>query len=324
LSHFGGLDIIPAVASNPLAYRQSQMNPSKPICLIGAALIVVVGLFYAGRGPGAEHRTSIAESLVDSTDNAPEKTNRSREPRASQRELRHSEPRDVLQSALANYQSALAVVANNVANAETSGFKASRVIWEENDYRQDLAAGEEDSSGNRSPNSCSIGSGSRIAAVQIDFSQGRLKHTGSDLDLAIDGEGFFQVNDPSTCSTCYCRGGRFAINENGQLVISAASSGRLLEPAITIPSDTIAIFVSEEGLVTVQQAGGLERSAVGQIVLASFMNPHGLQRLGENLFAQTSGSGSASNGSPDSGRFGKIRQGWAESSNVDLAREVGE
>jgi flagellar basal body rod protein FlgB len=168
------------------------MNSNKPVCLIGAILVVAVGLFFAGRGPSAELRGGVGESLISPTNETAETTTRSHDPKGARADVQLTEPRELLESALANYQSALTVVTNNVTNSETSGFKASRVIWEENDYRQDVAAGQADSSGNRSPNNCSIGSGSRIAAARIDFSQGRLKHTGSDLDLAIDGEGFFK------------------------------------------------------------------------------------------------------------------------------------
>src|SRR5438128_426859 len=192
------------------------MKPSKPVFLFGAVLILVVGLFLAGRGLAVEDRNGVAKPLISPTNKAPETTIRSQYAKASHTELRLAAPRDILESALANYQTALAVIANNVANAETSGFKASRVIWEDEGYRDDASAGVQDSNWNRSPNSCSIGSGSRIAAIQIDLRQGRLENSGCELDLAIDGDGYFIVQDPQTCTLRYYRGGRFAISEGGQ------------------------------------------------------------------------------------------------------------
>ena len=143
----------------------------------------------------------------------------------------------------------LAVIANNIANADTPGFKRSRAIIEDLGYRQEGLPGVEDSSGRYSPNGFSIGSGSQIVGTEIDFRQGRLKRTGRELDLAIEGRGFFQVEDPSG-KIVYCRAGHFSQNSSGQIVIESAKTGRLLEPAITIPNDATSIAISPEGVVS--------------------------------------------------------------------------
>ena len=135
------------------------------------------------------------------------------------------------------------MIANNIANAETPGFKRSRAIVEDLGYRQEGQPGVMDPSGVYSPNGLSIGSGSQIVGTEIDFRQGRLTHTGRELDLAIEGRGFFQVKDPSG-TVYYCRAGHFSQNSSGQIVIESAKTRRLLEPAITIPQDATSLSIS--------------------------------------------------------------------------------
>src|SRR5690606_19026255 len=136
-----------------------------------------------------------------------------------------------------------------------------------------------------------IGLGSRVQSVQTDFRQGSFQPTGKQTDFAIEGNGFFQVTEPATGEILYTRAGNFDINANGQLVLGSAQTGRVLEPQITIPQDATDIVVQADGQVFVRQPGSTTLNNVGQIQLATFVNPDGLLKLGENLFAQTDSSG---------------------------------
>jgi len=237
--------------------------------------------------------------------------------------LDNSEARDTLETALENYETMLAVIANNIANAETPGFKRSRAIVEDQGYRQEGEPGVQDSSGQYSPNGFSIGSGSQIAGTEIDFRQGKLTRTGRELDLAIEGRGFFQVKDPSGY-IYYCRAGHFAQNGSGQIVVESAHTGRLLEPAITIPNDATSLSINSVGVVSYRSPSSQKLQQAGTIQMANFINPAGLMKIGENLYQESDGSGTCQTGCPGSNGFGKIRQGWIERSNVDLRQEIGE
>ena len=237
-------------------------------------------------------------------------------------DLQSGEAVDTLQSALENYETMLAVVANNIANAETPGFKRSQAIVEDLGYRQEGMPGVQDPAGAMSSNGFSIGSGSQIGGTEIDFRQGKLKHTGRELDVAIEGRGFFQVKDPSG-TVIYCRAGHFSLNASGQLVIESAKTSRLLEPAITLPSDALGISIGPAGVVSYRTKGSLPSQA-GTIQMAGFVNPQGLVKIGENLYEESEGAGATMTGSPGSHDFGKLRQGWIEESNVDLRQEMDE
>jgi flagellar basal-body rod protein FlgG len=237
--------------------------------------------------------------------------------------LDNRDARDTLETALANYQTMLAVVANNIANAETPGFKRSRAIVEDQGYHQEGQPGVEDPSGQYSPNGFSIGSGSQIVGTEIDFRQGKLARTGRELDLAIEGRGFFQVKDPSG-NIFYSRAGHLSLNSSGQIVIESAKTGRLLEAAITIPHDATHISISPGGVVAFHIPSSTTQQQVGTIQLANFINPEGLMKIGENLYQETDASGTCETECPGSNGFGKIRQGWIEKSNVDLHQEMAE
>lgn len=237
--------------------------------------------------------------------------------------LDSSAARDTLESALENCETMLAVIANNIANAETPGFKRATVIVEDFGYRQEDVPGVQDASGLYSPNGFSIGSGSRIVGTETDFRQGSLVRTGRELDLAVEGHGLFQVKDPSG-TIYYCRAGHFSLNSSGQIVVESAKTGRLLEPAITIPSDATSLTVSPEGVVSYRVPGSQGLQQGGTIQMADFINPQGLMKIGENLYEESDGSGTCRTGSPGANGFGKIRQGWIEKSNVDLRHETAE
>ena len=159
--------------------------------------------------------------------------------------------------------------------------------------------------------------------TEIDFRQGRLTRTGRELDLAIEGQGFFQVKDPSG-SIYYSRAGHFSRNSTGQIVVASAKSGRILEPAISIPADATAISISPAGVVSYRVPGNQTLTQAGTIQLGTFINSQGLMTIGENLYQETEGSGTCETGSPGCNSFGKVRQGWIEKSNVDLRQEASE
>lgn len=146
--------------------------------------------------------------------------------------------------------------------------------------------------------------------------------TNRPLDLAIDGDGFFQVVDPPSNDFLFTRAGNFAINSNGQLVIGSASTGRLVQPQIRIPINTLAVVVSAEGNVSIQQFGQTQFSQIGQLQLAKFLNPQGLERRGEHLYHETLASGAASFFQPGTNGLGTVRQNTLEQSNVDLEEEL--
>jgi flagellar basal-body rod protein FlgG len=143
------------------------------------------------------------------------------------------------------------------------------------------------------------------------------------LDLAIEGHGFFQVKDPSG-KIVFSRAGNFAQNACGQIVVESAKTGRLLEPAITLPNDATSISISPEGVVSYQTPSSTTLFQAGTIQMANFINPGGLLKIGENLYEETDGSGTCQTGVPGSNGFGKLRQGWTEQSNVDLRQEIAE
>jgi len=216
----------------------------------------------------------------------------------------------------------LDVIANNLANMETTAFKADRANFEDLFYRHMKYPGVQDMSGQYTPTGIAIGYGSRVSSVQTNFVQGAFRQTGETLDLAIEGEGFFQVLDPTSGETLYTRAGNFSITAENNLVMGSANTGRLLEPPITIPEDATDIAISAEGIVSVKQPGTVNLSEVGQIELARFINPEGLLKLGENLYAETDASGTALTGNPGQDGMGVIRQNALEASNVEPVKEL--
>ncbi len=234
----------------------------------------------------------------------------------------HGEAARVVAQAATVYETELSVIANNLANAETVAFKRSHVVLESGSYRHETVPGSLDTAGQYTPVGISVGTGVQVAGVRTDFRQGPLMQTGRDLDLAIDGRGFFQVTDPATGEILYTRAGNFCKNPNGDLVIGSAKTGRLIEPAISIPEDAMAVVVSPEGIVSVRQPGTSSLCEIGQIQLANFINPEGLLKQGENLYRETDASGAPVQGNPGQPAFGRLQQGALEGSNVRLQREL--
>lgn len=215
----------------------------------------------------------------------------------------------------------LNVIANNLANIETTGFKRDRVNFEDLFYDHVHMPGTEDQSGQRAPLGIQIGLGTNVVSTQSDFSQGGFKQTDNQLDLVIQGIGFFQILDPSG-EIYYTRAGNFIRNRDGRLAMASSNIGRLLEPPITIPQDATEISISAEGIVAVRQPGSQELTQVGTIELATFVNPEGLLKIGDNLYAQTDASGTPTLASPGQDGVGLIRQGFLEASNVEPVQEL--
>jgi len=215
----------------------------------------------------------------------------------------------------------LDVIANNLANIETTAFKKGRANFEDLFYRHEVFPGAQDTSGEMTPTGISIGLGSRLSGPPTDFRQGAFQQTSNQLDVAIEGAGFFQVLDPSG-QIYYSRAGNFSINANGNLVLGSAHTGRLLEPPIVIPNDATAISITPEGQVYVQQPNNPQLTLVGDIQLVNFINPEGLLKLGENLYAETDASGPPQAGTPGRDGLGILRQNALEASNVEPVREL--
>ncbi len=217
----------------------------------------------------------------------------------------------------------LDTIANNLANVNTTGFKRDRANFEDTFYINPKLPGAEDADGNRTPTGIHLGLGSRPESTQADFRQGTLDTTNKDLDLAIEGPGFFQVKDPVSQQILYTRAGNFSLNANGDIVMASAGIGRLLEPPIQVPPQAVKVQISPQGIVSYLEPGSPDLQQIGQIELATFINPEGMLKLGENLYAQTDASGQPLRGTPGSqDGLGQVRQGALEQSNVEPVREL--
>lgn len=216
----------------------------------------------------------------------------------------------------------LDVIANNLANINTTGFKKDRANFEDLLYRTEVYPGVQDSTQTPTAVGTQIGLGVRVTSTQTDHRQGTLQQTGRELDVAIEGRGFLRVLDPASQQPMYTRAGNLDINANGQLVIGSAQVGRLIDPPITIPQDAIAIQIGANGDVSARVPGQTELAIQGQIQLAQFVNPDGLLKVGENLYQQTDASGQEQLGVPGDQGIGTLRQGNLEASNVEPVQEL--
>ncbi|MBZ0096523.1 MAG: flagellar basal-body rod protein FlgG [Sulfuricella sp.] len=215
-------------------------------------------------------------------------------------------------------QTQMDVIANNLANVSTNGFKRSRAVFEDLLYQTLRQPGAQSSQQTQLPSGLQIGTGVRPVATERIFTQGNLQQTGNSLDVAIQGNGFFQVLLPDG-TTAYTRDGSFQTNSQGQLV---TSSGFAVQPAITIPANSNSITIGRDGTVSVTQAGTTALTQVGTLQLVNFVNPAGLQSQGENLYLETASSGTPSTGTPGTNGLGLLSQGYAETSNVNVVEEL--
>ena len=219
-------------------------------------------------------------------------------------------------------QTKLDVIANNLANINTTAFKKDRANFEDLLYRNEVLPGMLDSNQQPTPVGTQIGLGTRVQSTQKDFSQGAMQDTGRELDIAIEGPGFLQVLDPQSQQTLYTRSGNLDINADGNLTIGSAQLGRLIEPPIAIPQNTTAIEISPAGQVMVRTFGQTQLTQVAQIQMAQFINPDGLLKVGENLYQQTDASSTAQPGNPGQNGLGVLRQRSLEASNVEPVKEL--
>jgi flagellar basal-body rod protein FlgG len=216
----------------------------------------------------------------------------------------------------------LDVISNNLANINTTAFKSDRANFEDLFYRHQVLPGVQDAAGNLTAVGTQIGLGTKVSSTQTNFAQGAFQVTNHQLDLAISGKGFFQVTDPNSGQIVYTRAGNFSINANGQMVLGSAADGRLLEPNITFPQDTTDIVVGPDGQVQYRQFGSPQLNQAGQIQLGSFINPQGLLKLGENLYAQTDSSGPPFVANAATSGLGSVQQNALEASNVEPVNEL--
>ena len=216
----------------------------------------------------------------------------------------------------------LDVIANNLANINTTGFKKDRANFEDLLYRTEVHPGVRDSNQLPTAVGTQVGLGVRVTSTQTDHQQGTLSQTGRELDVAIQGRGFLRVLDPSTQQEMYTRAGNLDINANGQLVIGSAQTGRLLDPPINIPNDATAVVINPNGEVLAQVPGQTDLALQGQIQMAQFVNPDGLLKNGENMYSQTDASGQEIIATPGTDGTGSLRQGNLEASNVQPVQEL--
>lgn len=210
------------------------------------------------------------------------------------------------------------VIANNLANIATTGFKRDRANFATLAYQDDRVAGQQSSSETAYATGLNLGTGVAVQSTTAITTQGTLSATGNSLDMALDGDGFFQVQLPGG-RQAYTRAGNFSRSAEGQLV---TAQGYAVQPAITIPADAASITVGADGTVSVTTAASSNPTEVGQLTLASFANPAGLQALGDNFLSETAASGAAQIGAAGEGGRGSIRQGMLEASNVNVVEEL--
>jgi flagellar basal-body rod protein FlgG len=221
-------------------------------------------------------------------------------------------------SGMAAQQANIDTVAHNLANVNTTGFKKSRMEFEDLVYQTTRVAGTPTSASTEAPIGLETGLGTRPVATARDFSTGNLKSTSGPLDLAIEGRGFFQIALPDG-TTGYTRSGAFHPDADGRLL---TAEGMALQPEITIPANATSVSISKEGVVSVSIAGQSASQQLGTIELASFQNSAGLFALGGNLFSATTASGDPTTGVPGTDGIGTTTQGFLEESNVSVVEEM--
>ena len=215
-------------------------------------------------------------------------------------------------------QTRMAVISNNLANVNTVGFKQGRASFEDLLYQNVRQSGGSSSQDTLLPTGLSLGTGVRVVATEKLFTQGSALNTGNALDVTINGRGFFQVLKPDG-ELAYTRDGAFKTNDQGQLV---TSSGYIVQPGLTIPDGAQSVTIGKDGTVTVKLAGQTSPSQVGVLEISDFINPAGLQSVGENLYVETAASGPTQSGTPGLNGLGILEAGTLEGSNVNVVAEL--
>ncbi|MCB2427784.1 flagellar basal-body rod protein FlgG [Methylophaga pinxianii] len=215
-------------------------------------------------------------------------------------------------------QTRMSVISNNLANVNTTGFKQDRAVFEDLLYQTIRQPGAQTTTDNQLPSGLMIGTGVRTVATEKLHTQGNIVQTDNALDVAIDGRGYFQILMPDG-DLAYTRDGTFQINADGDMVMS---NGYLLDPGINIPEDVQSVTIGVDGTVSITQPGDNEPTVIGEIELADFVNPAGLQPVGENLFKETGASGVPIVGTPTLDGLGRVIGGALETSNVNVVTEL--
>ncbi|MCB0317871.1 MAG: flagellar basal-body rod protein FlgG [Bdellovibrionales bacterium] len=210
------------------------------------------------------------------------------------------------------------VISNNLANVNTTSYKGSRAEFQDLVYQALLEPGASTSSSTISPAGIQVGLGVKPTSVQKIFTQGDLTSTGNQLDVAIEGDGFFQITLPDG-STAYSRAGSFQLDQNGQIV---TPDGFAVDPSISVPTDALSIAIGQDGTVTATIPGTTTPSNLGQITGVRFPNSAGLKAIGQNLYTETESSGSPTTGIFGEDGLGRLNQGFLESSNVSVVEQV--
>lgn len=215
-------------------------------------------------------------------------------------------------------QTEMDVISNNIANASTTGFKSSRASFQDLIYQNQGQPGAQTTEQTESPSGLMLGTGVKISGTEKLFTQGNVESTGNSLDVAIQGNGFLQVTLPDG-TLAYTRDGSLQMDENGQLV---TSDGYPISPSITIPANTTSITIGTDGTVSATSNGSTTATQVGNLQLATFINPAGLQPMGQNLYLETLSSGAPETGQPGLDGLGTLDQGSLESSNVNVVEQM--
>ncbi len=224
----------------------------------------------------------------------------------------------IAKTGLEAQQTQMDTIANNLANVNTTGFKRSRTIFEDLLYQNLRQPGEATSQQTNMPSGLQVGTGSRPVATERIHTQGNMQQTGGKFDVAINGEGFLQVMLPNG-TIAYTRDGSFQSNAQGQLV---TATGYAVQPPINIPPDAVSVDIASDGTVSVMQQGSTVTVQIGNMQLATFINPSGLQSKGGNLYVDTAASGAARINAPGSNGAGSLTQGFLETSNVNVVEEL--
>ncbi|MDH4479619.1 MAG: flagellar basal-body rod protein FlgG [Rhodoferax sp.] len=224
----------------------------------------------------------------------------------------------VAKTGLDAQQTRMNVISNNLANVNTTGFKRDRAVFEDLLYQNVRQAGGQTSATTQAPTGLMLGTGVRVVATEKLNVQGNMINSQNPLDLAIAGDGHFQIAQADG-TTAYTRDGNFKVSATGQLV---TSNGALLQPAITIPATAASVTIGRDGTVSVELQGGAGQQVLGQVLIARFLNPAGLQAAGQNLMLQTPASGAPQVVPPGTAGAGSIMQGTLEASNVNVVEEM--
>jgi len=215
-------------------------------------------------------------------------------------------------------QTKMSVISNNLANVNTTGFKRDRAVFEDLIYQNIRQAGAQSTEDTQLPSGLYLGTGVRTVATQKLHNQGNIIQTNNSFDMAIQGGGFFQVQHPDG-TLVYTRDGQFGMDSTGQLV---TQNGYVLEPNITVPQNTLSVTVGSDGTVSALVSGNTAPTQLGQITVAQFLNPTGLEAIGDNLYRETASSGPAQIDVPGENGSGTLIQGALESSNVNVVEEL--